>query len=198
MIIAQLASCEPDTNYVTVTVHPVPYVDAGQDEYIMEGTNVHLRAIGVNIDTFMWSNGSSLSCVDCANPVATPTVNSTYVVNVATSYGCRSSDSVSVKLYCASAQVFLPNSFTPNGDGENDVFYPRGVGIIKVKNFRIYNRWGQLLFERVNFQLNDPSQAWDGTYNGDAPRPDVYVYLIDATCDTGETVFLKGDVTIIH
>ncbi len=122
----------------------------------------------------------------------------TFVIKVATDFGCLASDSVTIHLYCDNSQVFVPNSFTPNGDGQNDVFYPRGSGISKVKSFRIYNRWGELMFERDNIQLNDASNAWDGSYGGEAPRPDVYVYIIDAICETGQPVFIKGDVTIIR
>lgn len=94
--------------------------------------------------------------------------------------------------------VFIPNSFTPNGDGKNDVFYPRGQGLKVIKTFRIYNRWGELLFEKDNFNLNDEQYGWDGSYKGDIPKPDVYVYLIEAVCYTGDDVFIKGDVTIIR
>jgi hypothetical protein len=77
------------------------------------------------------------------------------------------------------------------------VFYPRGTGINLVKSFRIYNRWGELLFERSNFQLNDETYAWDGIYQGETVRPDVYVYVVDAVCTTGKPVLVKGDVTLI-
>jgi gliding motility-associated-like protein len=103
-----------------------------------------------------------------------------------------------VHIFCNKSQLFLPNTFTPNGDGQNDVFYPRGTGISKIRWFRIYNRWGQLLFERSNIGPNDISNAWDGTYLGDTPRPDVYVWEVEAICETGEPLFVKGDVTIIH
>ena len=92
----------------------------------------------------------------------------------------------------------MPTVFTPNGDGENDVFYPRGTGITIIKSFRIYNRWGELLFERANINVNDASNAWDGSYQGGAPKADVFVYVIDAVCSTGQPVMIKGDVTIIR
>jgi gliding motility-associated-like protein len=105
---------------------------------------------------------------------------------------------MTVYLFCNNSQVFVPNTFTPNSDGENDVFYPRGVGVDKVGAFRIYNRWGELLFERKNINLNDASNAWDGSYNDGEPRPDVYVYVIQATCTNGQPLLIKGDVTIVR
>jgi gliding motility-associated-like protein len=125
------------------------------------------------------------------------TVNTTYYANVESDKGCKASDSVRIFLYCENSQVFVPNTFTPNNDGENDVFYPRGVGIKAVKTFRVYNRWGELLFERSNISLNDAANAWDGSYKGGDPKPDVYVYIIEAVCYTDEDIFIKGDVTII-
>jgi gliding motility-associated-like protein len=197
-IIAQLADCTPDTNYVTIVVHPLPTVDAGQNQTVVAGTSVQLAASGQNIYKYAWDNSGSLTCDSCANPIATPTVNTTYTVNVYTQFGCTNSDTVSVFLYCEANQIFVPNTFTPNNDGNNDVFYPRGKGVRVIKSFRIYNRWGQLLFERSDIPLNDYSNAWDGSYLGEAPRPDVYVWVIDAICDTGQPLNLKGDVTIIR
>ena len=197
-VIARLGSCTPDTNFVTIIVHPLPTVDAGPNQSLLEGETAQLNATGTNIYTYSWSNASSLSCDTCANPVASMSVTTTYVVHVATDYGCKASDSVTIDVRCDNSQVFIPNSFTPNGDGENDVFYPRGTGVKVIKSFRIYNRWGQLLFERSGIQLNDVSNAWDGSFGGASPRPDVYVYVFDALCLTGQPIFIKGDVTIIR
>jgi len=198
MAIAQLGSCTPDTNYVTVIVHPLPTVNAGPDQNLLAGSLAQLTATGTLIYTYLWSPSNTLSCDTCYNPVASMTVNTTYTIKVSTIFGCTSSDSVNIRLYCDNSQLFIPNTFTPNGDGENDIFYPRGQGVSIIKSFRIYNRWGELMFERSGIHLNDASNAWDGTYNGGTPRPDVYVWVIDATCDTGEPLFLKGDVTIIR
>ena len=198
MVIAQLASCIADTNYVTVTVHPAPTVNAGPDQTILAGQEAEIRASGSNISGLSWGNDSTLSCNSCPNPSAKPFVTTTYVVSVTSLFGCPASDSITINVYCDKSQVFVPNTFTPNGDGENDVFYPRGTGIAIVKSFRIYNRWGQLLFERSNIQLNDASNAWDGSFQGDKPKPDVFVYVIDAICDAGDPINIKGDVTIIR
>jgi gliding motility-associated-like protein len=196
-VIAQLAGCVADTNYVTVIVHPLPTVDAGPDQTLLEGSTAQLHATGTLIYKYAWENPETLSCDSCASPVASMSVTTTYAVTVYTNFGCLASDTVTIHLYCDKSQIFVPNTFTPNGDGENDVFYPRGKGISVIKSFRIYNRWGQLLFERVGININDASNAWDGTYLGNAPRPDVYVWVIDAFCETGAPIFIKGDVTII-
>lgn len=196
-ITARYGRCIPDTNYVTVIVDPLPTVNAGNDQSLVAGSQAYLNATGTLINAYSWSPPFPLSCENCQSPVASMMSTTTFTVTVTTIHGCRASDTVTVFLFCDKNQVFIPNSFTPNGDGQNDVFYPRGSGISTIKAFRIYNRWGELLFERTNININDVSNAWDGSYQGSQPRPDVYVYLIDAICDTGEPIFIKGDVTII-
>ena len=197
-VTAQLGSCAPDVNYVTIIVYPLPTVNAGDDQTLLAGSTAQLKATGNDINTYSWSPDETLSCSTCYNPVASMSVTTTYVVDVASIHDCRNSDSVTIHLYCSSGQVFIPNSFTPNGDGQNDLFYPRGTGISNIKSFRIYNRWGELMFERTNIAMNDETNAWDGTFGGATPRPDVYVYVVDAICETGEPIFIKGDVTIIR
>ncbi len=197
-VIAQLGSCIPDTDYVRIEVFSLPTVDAGIDQEVLAGTPIELRATGYNIAAYEWSPRTGMSCYNCANPQVAVAKTTQFTVTVTSPQGCQASDSVSVYLFCNSKQVFVPTVFTPNGDGENDVFYPRGTGISIIKSFRIYNRWGEMMFERTNIELNDASNAWNGSYMGDIPRPDVYVYVIYATCSTGQPVMIKGDVTIIR
>ncbi len=197
-VIARLGSCIPDTGYVLVTIHDVPSVDAGPDQRVLEGTLTQLHATGTQIDKISWGESPTLSCDSCFSPVASNTVTTTYVVVASTLFGCKDTDSVTIRIYCGNGQIFMPNTFTPNGDGENDVYYPRGKGISIIKSFRIYNRWGQLLFERSDIRMNDAGNAWDGSYLGGEPRPDVYVWVVDAVCESGEPINLKGDVTIIR
>ncbi len=198
MIIAQYGSCVPDTNYVKLIIDSLPTVNAGPDQSLVAGSEATLNATGTLINKYLWSPGQYLSCDSCATTIASLMSTTTYTITVTTNKGCTATDSVTIFLYCDKNQIFIPNSFTPNGDGQNDVFYPRGSGVSKINAFRIYNRWGEMLFERTNISINDVSNAWDGTYNGGLPRPDVYVYLVEAVCDTGEPIFIKGDVTIIR
>ncbi len=197
-VIAKLASCIPDTGFVWVTVHQLPAVDAGPGQRLVEGSTAQLQATGTNVEIYSWGDPGTLSCDSCSNPLATMSVSTTYTVRVTSSFGCKASDSVRILIYCDKSQIFIPNTFTPNGDGNNDIFYPRGIGVSNILSFRIYNRWGQLLFERTNIQINDASNAWNGSYLGGAPRPDVYVWVLDAICETGEPINMKGDVTIIR
>ncbi len=197
-VVARLGGCTESVNYVTVTIYPIPTIDAGPDQTLLAGSTAQLQATGRNIATLLWTPSTTLSCDTCYDPVASMSVTTTYTAEVASEHGCKNADSVTIHLYCSTSQLFIPNTFTPNGDGQNDVFYPRGTGVSSVKSFRIYNRWGELLFERDNIQLNDESNAWDGSFGSATPRADVYVYVIDAICETGEPLFVKGDVTIVR
>jgi gliding motility-associated-like protein len=198
MAIAKTASCIPDTNYVQVTVNVLPKVTTLGAATVIAGTRVNLQAYGPNIVSYLWSHADLLSCEDCTDPIATMQQTTQFTVTAVNKYGCEDSAHVTVDVLCDKSQVFMPNTFTPNGDGENDFFYPRGIGIKAITSFRIYNRWGQLVFERHNIQLNDEHSGWDGIFGGAKPIPDTYIYALDAICDDGQLMNWKGDVTLIR
>ncbi|WP_146154338.1 PKD domain-containing protein [Chitinophaga ginsengisoli] len=192
-------NCFTDTLSSTVTVHPAPVVDAGADMEVATGTVVQLPVTGSSdITQIEWSPAASLSCVDCLAPVATPRENTTYHVKVTNAYGCTTIDDVTITLVCSSGAIFLPNTFSPNGDGANDIFYIRGKGVKAAKSFRIYNRWGQQVFERTNFNVEDPVYGWDGRVNGQPVDPDVFIYVAELVCDSNETFTLKGNVMLVR
>jgi gliding motility-associated-like protein len=112
--------------------------------------------------------------------------------------GCISRDRVSVFVFCNNANVFVPNTFSPNGDGNNDVFYPRGKGVFMVQSFRIFNRWGDLVYEQMNIQANDIAKGWKGTHNGQAAPQDVYIYSMDIICENNVLMNYKGNVALIR
>ena len=91
----------------------------------------------------------------------------------------------------------MPNAFTPDGDGINDKLMVQGTGIQIIKSFRIFNRWGELVFERTNFSPGDPSCAWDGTVRGKPASSDVFVYVCEVLCDAGYPGIFKGNVGLI-
>lgn len=198
MVVAYEGACIPDTNFVKVTVYPQPNIEAKGEKSIVAGTTADLLVTGSNFSSVEWAPASSLNCNDCTAPIASPYETTRYVVTAYSDYGCIDSAFVTVKVACDEKQLFLPNTVTPNGDGQNDVFYPRGAGIEKIVSFKIFNRWGEVVFERSNFAPNDKSFAWDGTYNGTVLPPDTYVYFVQAYCDGDELLKVKGDITIIR
>src|SRR5690606_41877454 len=198
MVIAREGSCIPDSQEVEVIVHPLPTVNAGSDQTIVAGKSVNLNASGSLIATYSWSPSTSLNCSDCSSPLASPTATTVYTITVTSAKGCRASDDVMVQVLCDESQVFIPNTFSPNGDGENDVFYPRVLGLQNIRSVRIYNRWGELVYERKGIQLNDASLGWDGSYKGNQLNPDVFMYIMEGQCEGGEMMNWKGDVSLIR
>lgn len=192
------ASCIPDTDYVDIKVHPKPTVTATGEKTLIAGNSTTLIAQGERIQRFKWTPADVLSCSDCADPIATPAKTTIFNVSVFTDKNCQDSDKVTITVLCDESQVFIPNTFTPNGDGQNDVFYPRGNGIDQVKSFRIYNRWGELVYERKEFKMNDASSGWNGTFKGQQLPPDVFVYSVEAYCASGEVFSWKGDVSLLR
>ena len=93
----------------------------------------------------------------------------------------------------------IPNAFTPNGDGLNDVFFiGTGQPGDRIKDFSIYNRWGQIVFDKKNVAVNDPASGWNGIFNGQKASPDVYVYIMEILCANGQVVPVKGNVTLLR
>ncbi|NIG53288.1 PKD domain-containing protein [Chitinophaga sp. Cy-1792] len=182
-----------------VTVNPTPIVNAGPDLTASTGSILPLAVTGSeDITQVRWTPQADLSCYTCLNPTATPKNDVTYFVEVTNQYGCKSTDDVSIKLLCDNANIFIPNTFSPNRDGVNDIFYIRGRGVKEVRSFKIFNRWGQLLFERYNFNPDDISKGWDGTFKGQVLTPDVYVYFAEVICDKGGDGLLKGNITLLR
>jgi gliding motility-associated-like protein len=105
---------------------------------------------------------------------------------------------MTIKLTCVQGNLFIPSGFTPNNDPLNSVFYPLGRGIKKVRYFTIYNRGGEKIFDRQNFNVNDKSAGWNGKFKGNEAGSGVYVYVIEVECDTGEIFNSKGTVTLIR
>jgi gliding motility-associated-like protein len=197
IVAAQEGTCLIDSQHVQVVVHSQPLFSAGNDETIALGSAVTLKPTKSGITRIEWVADTSLTCLDCFDPAAHPYYTRTYYATGYNEYGCFATDSVTVHVRCNGSLVFIPNSFTPNGDGKNDYFFPRGDGIERMSIFRVFNRWGELVFERSNVALNDERAGWDGTYKGKTLPPDVYVYTMQSTCSTGDIVQWKGDISIM-
>ncbi len=198
MLIISEGRCIPDTLYSTVIVHPLPTVSTGPDQTIIAGNSTTIYTTATNTISYLWTPDSALNCDTCANPTSTPTHSTEYKVSVVSDFGCVDTATIRIKVICDHSQVFIPNTFTPNGDGANDHFYPHGKGLQIIKSFRIYDRWGEMVYQKQNFNLNEIDNSWDGTYNGKKLTPDVYVYVVDAICETGSPITWNGDVALIR
>jgi len=194
-------NCFADTGYVTVVVGLYPTVRLGTGTLVVAGTDIRFNPTFTNgpFKNYLWTPNVGLTCSNCPNPVATINNNITYRLTAQNIYGCSAGDTISYTVQCQEAQqVFVPNAFSPDGDNVNDVLMVRGRGIATVKYFRIFNRWGELVFERNNFNPNDPLQGWDGRIRGQAGNPDVYVYTAEVICSAGGVFVKKGNVTLFR
>jgi len=198
MVIIKEGKCIPDTAYVQVNVHPLPVISAAPGQTILAGSSVQLQTTETNVTRYLWQPPDGLDCDTCADPLATPKRTTLYQVFGYTDFGCVDSARINIDVVCDHSQVFMPNTFTPNNDGANDRFYPRGKGLQIIRSFRIYDRWGQKIYEKDNMQLNDMSNGWDGTFKNAKLTPDVYVYVVDAICDTGSPITWTGDITLLR
>ena len=191
--------CFTDTATIAVNLVPLPIVNAGPDIMIGTGSSATLQATSsADVVKYTWSPATYLSCTNCQSTVTTPRAAITYTVTAATQYGCEAKDSVNISLTCIQGNLYIPTGFTPNKDKLNDTFYPLGRGIKSVKHFAIFNRAGQIIFEKSNFNVNDAAAGWNGTFKGLEAQSGVYVYMIDVECDTGDIFSAKGTITLIR
>jgi gliding motility-associated-like protein len=191
--------CFTDTAFVPVQVYPIPTVEAGNDLTINVGQTADLMPVlSPDVTNVTWTPTAGIFRTNYPGITVKPQETTEYTVEVSNPGGCRARDKVTVFVICNGANVFIPNTFSPNGDGANDIFYPRGSGLFSIKTLRIFNRWGEVVFEKNNFNPNDASAGWNGTYKGVKLNPDVYVYMADIVCDNSTTLVLKGNVALIQ
>jgi gliding motility-associated-like protein len=192
--------CKNDTAYINIAVGSVPTVNAGVDLNVAAGTNVLLQAtVNQPISNYLWTPSTGLSCTNCPDPQLIANNTITYKVAVETAYGCKATDDITVFVFCSKGKLFIPNAFTPNGDGVNDKFYVQGYGLAKVKRFTIFSRWGDKVFERQNVPVNDPAYGWDGRIKNQlVTTSTAFVYTLELVCIDGQEFFFKGTVVLVQ
>lgn len=160
-----------------------------------EGNSIVLNASMspyVNGVTFNWTPGATLSCTNCPNPTASPIENTSYIVTITTPNGCTATDSSVIKWNIFCGETFIPNMFSPNDDGENDVFKVVGR-CVKNGTLRVFNRWGELMFVTT-----DLTEGWDGTHRGKPCNTGVYTFIFDGTNSNGEVKTMSGSLTLVR
>jgi gliding motility-associated-like protein len=192
-------NCFTDSAEVFIKVWPIPAVNAGADQTLVVGNSLQLKTnTSPDVTSWQWFGAGTMSCATCSTTLANPKQTTNYKVVVKNDGGCSASDDVTVNVICNNGNLFVPNAFSPNGDGMNDKFYPGGTGINRIKSLRVFSRWGEVVFERVNFSANDASSGWDGKYKGELLAPDVYIWSCEVICENNELLTFKGDVTLLR
>ena len=198
MAVKDKENCFTDTAIIQLIVRNTPTVRAGEGGVILMGSPFHLNATGSSdIVSWFWSPSKYLSCIECPSPIATPLESLLYTVKATNSYGCNATDTVSLTLFCNASRIYIPNAFTPNGDGLNDYFSILGQGIGLINSFRIYDRWGTLVFSKSNFKPDDKSGSWDGRIKGDNAPVGTYTYFVEMSCNENKFV-QKGTVNLLR
>lgn len=193
------AGCFSDSAVFSVNVKAAALVNAGADTTLAYNSLGILQPVySSNIVQYQWAPPGDLHCITCPAPTFTAENNYSYVIKVTSDSGCVASDSINVFIRCDDANLLLPNAFTPNYDGLNDIYYPIGRGIRSIKRFSVYDRGGKIIFEKRNFNPNNPQLGWDGRINGEPASPAVYVYIVEALCGKGELIVKKGTVTLLR
>jgi trimeric autotransporter adhesin len=181
--------CKSDTVYQTVTVAMPPVIDAGPNLTIVAGQSVTLQATaeaGADI-RYLWIPAHHLSNPELLNPVASPNESTTYTLVATKNGSCSVVDSMQVIIL---SEVFIPNAFSPNGDGLNDVWKIPGLTGYPNSFLRVFDRYGQVIFSDTG-----SSRPWDGTRNGKALPVGVYYYILDV--GDGSTK-RNGSVTLLR
>lgn len=191
--------CPDETGHILVAVGQYPTVNIGPD-LILKGGDVYPFNPTVSNDVvqYAWRPTTWLSCSNCKMPELTANDNTTYTLTVTNDYNCSTTDTVNVQVVCNRDAIYIPNSFTPNGDGLNDIFYIPGFGVEKIKSFTVYSRYGDVVFSQTDVPLRSKQYGWDGTIKGKRVEvTTVFVYTAEIVCD-GQPLFFKGTVTLIR
>ena len=189
-----------DNNKDTIPVNPFQVNISPADTTIARLSSLKLdpQISGGQPVRFQWEPVQYLSCSDCASPVATPDKRIEYQLTVQNAYACTATGTASIKVF-SGGKVNIPNGFSPNNDGRNDVFYILGGEEVKMlKDFSIFNRWGQKVFEVQNAEANDPKFGWSGYLNGKPADTGTYIYFVTIVFADGTTQLFKGTVTLIR
>lgn len=178
-----------DVDSAKVVVFSNPTASVSNNITIAAGQSTTLSATGGV--SYQWSPALGLSCITCQNPVAAPQVTTKYYVTVTNANGCTTLDSITVTVDVLCKSFYIPNAFSPNNDGENDIFMIKG-DCIKTMHLTICNRWGEKVFETDNIK-----NGWDGKYKGQQMNSDTFIYYLSADMDDRTTINKKGNIALL-
>lgn len=189
LIVATNNGCQ-DTITQSITIGELPYPDAGLDDTVTYLE--YYTLMGEGNGTFSWSPAAFVSNPFIANPQIRPDQTYDYILTVTSPDGCSASDTVTIYVEDITI-VDVPNAFSPNDDGVNDLFFVYTHTVADFYEFSIYNRWGQQLFT-----TNDPTFGWDGKYNDEPQDVGAYVYVVRAKDITGDLINLQGSFILVR
>jgi gliding motility-associated-like protein len=186
----------PKPSFDTVLVRVIPPVKAfaGNDTAVVVGQPLQLNGRGATF--YQWLPPTFLNSNDIVNPIAifnSSVEQFSYIMKATTPEGCFAFDTINIRIFKTAPDIFVPTAFTPDANNLNDIFRPIPVGISRYDYFRVFNRWGNLLFS-----TDSPEFGWDGKYKGLPQPPDTYVWMVRGTDFTGKIITKKGTVQLIR
>ncbi|MEN9569800.1 MAG: hypothetical protein RL172_1031 [Bacteroidota bacterium] len=178
------------TDKILVTMQPPVPAFAGNDTNAVLGLPHQLMATGGV--SYLWTPSAVLNNPFTQSPLATINRDTRFTVLVTDIAGCKDTASVLLRVY-QGIRYFVPNAFSPNGDGLNEIFRPIAVGVVSTEWFRVYNRYGQVMYESSNIQ-----NGWDGTYKGQRQPIGNYIWSIKGKGRDGKVIEMKGNVVLVR
>ena len=186
----------PDGNDLSLELGPDRRIEYGELIDIFPQLSIDSSSVG----SLLWRPDFALPCTDCLYQRDLLLNESTrFFLTVTDENGCTVDDNILI-IVERDQNIYVPNGFSPNGDGRNDRFYifADSDSVEEIELLRVFNRWGEFVWENTSFQPNDPTAGWDGKVGGMDPNPAVYVWYAEVRMRTGEKVVLKGDVTLVE
>ncbi len=190
--------CEFDTLLIVSEPQEV-FVNLHPDTTIWLGDSIRLYAVAPNsIASALWTPAETLGCDSCLKRWVRPLEATTYSVLVSDENGCTASDEQTVFVK-KRPSVFVPNIFSPNDDGINDILTVfAGPDVAAVRSFYVFSRWGEIVFQRFNVRPGTAVDGWDGAYGSKKMDPAVFVYMVEVTYIDGREEVVKGDVVLVR
>jgi gliding motility-associated-like protein len=184
----------PEPDEIVLQIEPELWIFLGQSY----GYNAVINIPPGQIDSISWTPVSGLSCTNCLNPIAQPEVTTPYVVEVVDTNGCILRAQTVLRVN-SEVDIYVPNAFSPNGDGVNEVLavYSNNPVIRQINSFQLFDRWGEQLFRADDFLPNDEESGWDGRFKGKKVQAGVFSWMVEVQLVDGETMVFRGDVTVV-
>jgi gliding motility-associated-like protein len=191
VVVTNSGGCQ-DSAFLPIDVYKPPVITAGEDKIIIDGDTAVLdgsvKGTAIN---YYWSPPDHINDVNAMKPKVYPVQDITYTLSASSTLGCGSAtDNVTVTIFKG---LFIPNSFTPNGDGLNDRFRIKAFDNYKILKFVIYNRWGSMIYNSTN-----ATDGWDGNYKSYPQPMGAYIYIIEMQNSNGEKFDKKGTVQLLR
>ena len=192
--------CFSDTAKINLVVGEPTLFSIGADTAVQAGVQFMLVPNSNKLESihnWKWTGNAVFTCDNCQTTIAKVSNDADIICTATNLYGCNTTDTISIKTFCPNSEIFIPNAFSPDGDGINDILFVQGTGIKLIKSFKIYSRWGELVFEKTNFLPGDQSNGWDGKVRGKPAAQDIFVYICEVICEKGIPATFKGNVAVL-